>query len=295
MNQKDANRMIIQFYTNPTPSDQERFFFEEAMEYMIETTKDPHYIVGLGSYYRGIGRVDLAMKFFNMAISLGDTCVYECLAVVYMDESSGMKDYTKAFDCFRKAYEGGSLTAYLEMAEMYRNGWGVPKNQKKYQHIIEEVYAQIRDSRFMGDPISEVCIHLAEIRRDQGRLEEAVDLFLRARDFLSRRLAEYSLEADFLEMERLVMSVYELVEFDETSLDFYDLFYLLRRPAKVRFWFRQKKYMVEMVQDEEGTAVRFGQKWYRSVSDFIRRGTLAGEPVVKVANRVYGIHFQACA
>lgn len=296
MNQKEANRIILRFYSNPNPSSAERFEFEEAMEYMIRTSPDPNYIVGLGSYYRGMGRTDLAMKYFNQAIEMGDTGVYECLAAVYLDEHSGMKDDVRAFECFKKSWESsGSLQAYMEMAEMYRNGWGVEQNQERYQQMIEEMYVKIGHSQYMGDPVSEVCIHLGEIRRDQGRAEEAVDLFLHARRFLARRIKEYALEEDFHEMERLVKMIYEIVEFDETNIDLYDLFYILRPSCSVKFWHRLKQYTLAYVADDEGDAIRFNRQWYRSLTDFMRRGKIDGEPVSKIVERLYGMDFRTCA
>ncbi len=296
MNQKEANRIILRFYSNPNPSSTERFKFEEAMEYMIRTSSDSNYIVGLGSYYRGLGRTDLAMKYFEQAIAAGDIGVYECLAAVYLDEHSGMKDYARAFECFKTSWErSGSLQAYLEMAEMYRNGWGVQKNEEVYRNIIEEVYREIGHSQFMGNPVSEVCIHLGEIRREQGRAEEALDLFIHARNFLVRRIKEYALEADFHEMERLVNSIYEIVEFDETNMDIFDLYFILQPATQVKFWYRQKQYMLAYVKDEEGEAIRFNRQWYRSLTDFMCRGKIDGEPIIKVAAHLYGLNFKNCA
>lgn len=295
MNPKDANAIILKFYSNPNPSAQERFFFEEAMEYMIATTKDPNYIVGLGSYYRGIGRVDLAMRYFNQAIEMGDTCVYECLAAVYLDETSGMKDYAKAFEYFAKAWENGSVSAYLQMAEMYRNGWGVAKDEAKYRSIIEDVYKRVGNSSYIGDPVSEVCIHMGEIRRDQGRVEEAIELFFRAREFLARRISIYSLDEDYREMERLILSIYDIVEFDEGNIDLYDLFYVFQKPSQVHFWYRRRRYTLSFVQDADGETIFFEDRCFRSLIDFMQRGTIAGEPVVKLAGRLYGMDYQTCA
>lgn len=72
-----------------------------------------------------------------------------------------------------------------------------------------------------------------------------------------------------------------------SALDLYDLFVLLQEPGKVQFVYRGESYEVEAVREEDGSiAVRFLDKWYRSVNEFLYEAILDDE---KLPILYYGI------
>lgn len=131
----EARRIQREFYENPNPTEDDAFLFTEAMDYIIQSTKDPHAMLSLGGYY-----------------------------------------YEKAFRYFKLAKDAGNMVGAYKLADMYKNGYYVEKDNDKYCEIIEELYPQIKNTTCLGDPLPEIATRLAHIRTEQGRIGEAVQL-----------------------------------------------------------------------------------------------------------------------
>ena len=52
-------------------------------------------------------------------------------------------------------------------------------------------------------------------------------------------------------MKWLIDDLYELIEFDRDTFDFYDLYYLLKTPHKIRFFCRDKEMQLESSMENE--------------------------------------------
>jgi len=63
---QEAMQIEIDFYGIQSPSEEDVFRFTESMDYLIHETKQPRYIMGLGSYYYEQKRFDLALKYYFM-------------------------------------------------------------------------------------------------------------------------------------------------------------------------------------------------------------------------------------
>jgi hypothetical protein len=50
---------------------------------------------------------------------------------------------------------------------------------------------------------------------------------------------------DLNNMARLIHDLYELIEFDTSSVKLYDLYYLLQKPCRVTFRLADRRYEVE--------------------------------------------------
>lgn len=85
----------------------------------------------------------------------------------------------------------------------------------------------------LNEPVPEICTRLAGIRKEQGDEDGAVNLYLKARDFLTQRLKYDSYFGNRNIMKWLIDDLYELLDFDEDYFDFYDLYYLLKTPHKI--------------------------------------------------------------
>ena len=223
--------------------------------------------------------LDLALKYYEMADSYGDEWAPEGLGYIWYYGRTGEKDYEKAFKYYSKAAENGMIKSKIKVADMYRNGYYVEKDYDKYVRLVEEVYREVKNSTFPGDPVSEVFTRLARIRKEQGYEDEAVRLYLEARSFQAQRLCYNPFFGDLNIMKWLIEDLYELIEVDYADIDLYDLFYLLKKPVRISFRMidSDEEYVVEGVEEEGGVSVRFGDQWYRSVDDFFRQATVDGE------------------
>lgn len=72
-----------------------------------------------------------------------------------------------------------------------------------------------------------------------------------------------------------------------TIADLYDLFVLMREPAKVAFMYDGAMFVVEAVRGEGGVRIRFGDNWYRDITEFFAKATIAGERIPVLYRRLY--------
>jgi hypothetical protein len=102
----------------------------------------------------------------------------------------------------------------IKVADMYKNGYYVDKDLKKYEQIIEDLYPKVKDMNNVFDPVPEVFTRLARIRKEQGRVDDVVDLYLYAKDFLAQRIRYNPFFGDLNMMKWLIDDLYEIIEFD---------------------------------------------------------------------------------
>lgn len=212
---------------------------------------------------------------------------YVCLGYIWYYGRSGEKDYKKAFENYSKAAERGNITAKYKIADMYKNGYYVDKDHDRYCEIIESLYPEVKEARFLNEPLPEIFMRLSRIRREQGRTDEAVRLLFEARPFLTRRIMHDPFFGDLTNMEWLIKDLYELIDCDMNDLRFYDLYYVLRTPRAVTFRYRGKVYTAESAELDGGIAVRFGGKWYRSIKSFFAGAEADGVRLTAVPYKLY--------
>lgn len=63
-------------------------------------------------------------------------------------------------------------------------------------------------------------------------------------------------------MKWLIDDLYELMEFDEESFDFYDLYDLLKTPHKITFDYEDEAYSIESGMEGDECVVNFNGKWF---------------------------------
>ena len=166
---------------------------------------------------------------------------------------------------------------------MYRNGYYVEKNYEKYKEIIEDIYA----TRLKFEPhyIPEICTRLARIRSNEGKTDEAIRLYRKAREELTARICHDAFFGNINIMKWLIDDLYKLTDIDMKNLDLFDLFELLKKPVKIRFQCDadEREHFVEAVEEDGIVVVNFDGNWYRSVDDLFRKGEIVGERLVKLA------------
>ncbi|MBR2751803.1 MAG: sel1 repeat family protein [Clostridiales bacterium] len=288
MDKKQARNIVERFYRKSNPTEDDNFVFTEALGFLIETEKDPRAMMELGGYYYELRNFDLALKYYNMAAESDYEEAWECLGYVWYYGRTGTKDYKKAFEYFSKCMDKGNVVATYKVADMFKNGYYVEKDEEKYEKLIESLYPRVKNARNLGQSLPEVFTRLAKIRVKQGKKTEAVDLYLRAKDFLAQRISYNAFFGNLNIMNWLICDLYDLIEFDEDDFDFFDLYYLLKKPCVVQFYYARNKYTVEAQMEDENCVIRFGDKWYRDVSDFIAKATIRNLPLTKINRELYG-------
>ncbi len=276
---REAKDIYRKYSSKSVLTDDEEFLLTEAMKYLVEETKDTRWMVELGGYHYEQKNFDLALKYYELADEYGDKWAAEGLGYIWYYGRTGVKDYDKAFKYYTKAMENGQLRSMIKVADMYKNGYGVEKDYSKYCEMIEQAYKKVRYARFLNEPLPEVFTRLARIRTEQGRTEEAIDLYLRARDFLAEKISHNPFFGDLNSMKWLTEDLYKLTDVDYADLDLYDLYYLLTKPCMIAFTYDGQEYIVESVEEGGAVAVKFGDKWFRDVSEFFQKAVIDGERI----------------
>ena len=288
MTTTQARKIEADFYNRSNPSEEDIFAFTEAMEFLIDKEHKPQDMMNLGGYYYEIKRFDLALKYYEMAAAYDYDPADECLGYIWYYGRTGEKDYEKAFRYFSKAADRGNTVAAYKVADMYKNGYFVDKDQAKYEQMIEALYLKVKSMRHVFDPVPEVFTRLAKIRTEQGRTEEAVNLYLTAKDFLAQRIRYNAFFGNLNIMKWLIDDLYELIEFDRNYFDLFDLYYLLRSPNTITFYYKDEQYEAEAIEEGGACAVRFDGKWFRDRDDFFGNAVIGDEKLVAVNDDLYG-------
>lgn len=287
MTVREARAIAKSFDENTKTGAEEEFLYIEAMNYLIEEENKPRDMMVLGGYYYEIKEFELALKYYDMAAAMDYDEAYECLGYIWYYGRTGKRDYKKAFENFYKMMEKGHLVATYKVADMYKNGYYVEKSQERYEEIIEDMYPRVSRCKNVFDPIPEVYTRLARIRTSQGRIEDALNLYLVAKRVLAQRISYNAFWGNLNIMKWLIDDMYELTPFDYEDFDFYDLFYLLKSPNKIMFRYKRQIHTLESVLEGEECTVCFDGKWYRSRDDFYKQAQIEGVAVTALYREIY--------
>ncbi len=282
-----ANRIRRDYYSKTNPTEEERFAFFEALDFLIKETKNPEYMMELGGEYYGEENYDLALKYYEMAAEYDNMDAIIGLGYIWYYGRTGEKNYEKAFYYYDKARKLGNLNAAYKVADMYKNGYYVEKDYEKYKSIIEELYPKVRKSTWLGDPVPEVFTRLAKIRSKDGKVDEALKLYDIARDFLAQRIRANPFFGNLSIMKWMIGDIYKLREFDSEFMNLYDMYYLLLKPVKVGFTFKDDEYSVEAVEENGEVVIKFGNKWYRTVDDFFAKAQIDGNLLTTIYEELH--------
>ena len=285
---KEAQKIAREFDENRNPSEDDIFVFTEAMNFLIDKKHDPADMMYLGGYYYEIKRFDLALKYYEMAATYDYDPAYECLGYIWYYGRTGERDYKKAFEYFSKMMDKGNLVATYKVADMYKNGYYVDKDLEKYKSMIESLYPKVKKCNNVFDPVPEVYTRLARIRVEEGKEEDAVNLYLYAKDFLAQRISYNAFFGNLNIMKWLIDNLYDLIEFDNDFFDFFDLYYLLKSPHKIEFCYEDQVMHLESEIEGEECNVCFNGKWFRNRDDFFKDAEVNGIKLTAVYMDLFG-------
>lgn len=283
----DAKRVARRYHSIVNPSQEEKFCYTEALDFLISKTGDSDIMVELGAFYYEQRDFTLALKYYEMAAEKQNLYAISNLGYIWYYGRTGEKNYEKAFFYFDTARKMGDLVAAYKVADMYKNGYFVEKDIVKYKQIIEDLYPKVKDAQYLGDPLPEVFTRLAKIRTEEGDIDTALSLYDQARDFLSQRIQDHPFFGDLNIMKWLIQDVYQLRKFDEEAFGLYDLFYLLQQPLKVLFSFDGDEHEIESAEEEAAIAVRLDDQWYRTIDDFFLKAELDGVQLTFLEDDLY--------
>lgn len=293
MTNADALKVLQDYYEIKNPTSEDEFMLTEALGYLIEKTKNPKYMCELGWFYCSRKHFDLELKYMEMAAEYGYPPAMEELGYIWYYGQHGEKDYNKAFYYFSKGAEGdgtnGSLWCKYKLADMYRFGCSVEKDEEKYREMIEEAYEEVKNPAFLNDPFPEICLRLAGIRNDQGRKNEAVELLKEAKRFMAERLSVEAFWGHIEVMGRIVRFLYQLIPFDYKKADFYDLFYLTETPGNYIMKRNGKKIKIEVIKENDEKAIGCNNRWYRSFEDFCLKADTENEKFTSIYDELYDV------
>ena len=283
----EARKIVSNFDENSSPDEDQVFMFTEAMNFLINEEHNPRDMLYLGGYYYDLKHFDLALKYYEMAASYDYDEAYNCLGYIWYYGRTGQKDYEKAFHYFSKLMNKGDLIATYKIADMYKNGYYVTKDEFKYEEIIEDLYPKVCKLNDAFDPIPEVYTRLARIRKKQGNIDEAINLYMDARYVLSIRLKYNPFFGNINIMKWLIEDLYTMIEFDEEVFELYDLFYLMKAPHEVSFTYEDRRYTITSEIEGEESHICFDNIWYRTIDDFISKATIDNTKLTAIQDEFY--------
>ncbi len=286
----DAKQILMDYHNLSNPTENDEIGYVEALEYMIDRTKESRYMTELGWFYCTKKRFDMEIRYFEMAVEYGDGRAAEELGYMWYYGQHGEQDYEKAFKYFtigsEKCDRADALWCRYKLADMYRFGCYVEKDEDKYREMINEVYEDIEIPTYIDLPYPEIAYRKAGILLEDGLVNEAVQLLRKSKRFMSERLSEYIFWGHVEMMGRIVNKIYELVPFSKDHFDFYDLFYLTKHPAKISFKYAGRPLELEASDDDE-PAIGFQGKWYRNFAEFCEKADLGKDKIVKNYDAFY--------
>ncbi|MBP5261756.1 MAG: sel1 repeat family protein [Clostridiales bacterium] len=293
MTSTEANMIITDFYTSDMHSDADKFMFVEAMHLLIEEYQDPIDIYNLAWHYAEERRFDLYRKYLEQAAGMDYGQAYEGLGYVWYYGQTGKVDYKKAYDYFSKGAGCGDdmvkINCTLKLADMYRYGYYVDKDENRFRELMYEIYdmtqhpEQIHSvlpaSELLPDPY--INIRIAEICMKDGGNDRAYRLLMEAKMILSDSIVSNPFWwGNIEEMENVVRLIHELDPEPAGLLDIYDIFWIGKRPSRIRFLYGDRQFVIECEEVDGSIAVRFDNKWYRDVRSFLEKAEIDGRKVI---------------
>lgn len=300
MNETKARKIITDYYRIQNPSEEENFQYIEALEYLIKVKNNSYAMLDLGAYYYRNKDYELAKKYYELASMHGVLQADINLGYVWYYGRTGVVDYKKAFEYFSKGLEYGDYVSTYKVADMYKNGYYVDKDLDKYREIIDLLFERAENDDIGGHSGVEVYLRYADAHKNDDDLKQVGIAINKAYSNLYHKLCFDNFFGDYSNMKWCVELAHEIMEDVYPmvdGIDLYDLYVLFKKPFKglretgpseysvvdthkVSFSFEDKTYFIEAYEEDDGNiSVKFEDKWYRSVHEFMLNAKLADKPI----------------
>ncbi len=232
------------------------------------------------------GEFEKALKLCEEAEEAG----FSSLARVHGDllyyGRTGRAEPAKAAVFYREAAERHDLKALVRLSDMYRSGSGVRRDPPESFRLLEEAWTLSENCE--DDTVrTDICTRLARMRKADGKTEEAVRLYLEARELLKKRIRSAGTFRDLTAMEWLVDDLRTM--YTPPGKDLFDLYYELQQPARVSFLYGGKEYEAESFAEDGDMKVMFNDRVYDSPGDFVNRAEAGGTRLCRAADEISDI------
>lgn len=288
MTREEAEESIRE-YREANIEDEELFSsYMEALTYLAEEEKDGEALAELGGNYYEMKDFNKALYYYEEA----EKCGYDTstnLGYIWYYGRTGEVNYEKAYYYFKKASDIGDNIATYKLADMYKNGYYVEKDYKKYKEMISSLIKKLYDKNFFYDPFAEVALRYGDILYEEGKEEDALSLYKAAKFCLSDKLKEDTFFGNLINMKRAVDSIWKIKKPEPVDWDLFDLFQITKTARKLWFTLFEKRYYV--VSQDDGTIFFKGTK-YNSLFDMFSKYTVYGKKLVSLGEHVYNIRIQ---
>ena len=288
MNERETYLIRNRFRMNEKPSEEDIFLYTEAMDYLVYELKNPQAMLELGGYYYEKKYFDLALKYYEMAAEYKLPYAYEGLGYIWYYGRTDRRDFEKAFHYYSLAKEAGITEAAVKVADMYKNGYFVEQDYRKYKEIIEALYPKVRKAQTLGEPVPEVFTRLAMILKEEGKISQAVRLLLEAKDFQAQRLGNNAFFGDINIMKWLIDDLYEMIEFDTEDFDIFDCMWLLRGPAVIHFCYEGMSYVIRSTEENGDLSIHWQNEVYPDRDTFYAKAMLGKQRLMSLYDELYG-------
>ncbi len=282
MDQAEA-REIIDVLSNKESkaflSDDEKFQRKEALRYLSEIEGDSQAMAFLGGIYYEEENYPLAEKYYLSSYESGNKEVASGLGYIYFYGRVDKPDYQKAMFYFTEASKLGDLESEMKIADMYRKGLGVEASKEEYEKRIRSLWEKVKNDQDLFSPLPELSHRLASLDIEEGKVEEAKILLKRGRFYIVYRIKYNAFWGNFIVARRIEELMHELQMIDYEHPLLFDLFPLLKEPSSFVLNYGGKTYQIASFYDEGKIRVRFNEKDFASIEDFLRKASIGEMPL----------------
>lgn len=290
---------------------EDRILFVESLKFLIDNCSSDaekvKFLMHLGGYYYELKEFNLAEKYYLLASSLSkvDPLPSNNLGYIYYYGRTGEPNYEKAFKYFKKANELSSIvddeTSWIyfqssyKLADMYKNGYYVKKDLKKYEQIIIDLYKDYNkyDKPILNEFKPELFSRIGSIYLNKGDKKQALDFLLKARQALESRMTCNSFFGYFTIMKIIINQIYQIVNLDLDNLNLFDLYELSKKECSLKIEYNKKEYIFKAILEEGTIVINFNNDWFHSIDKFFYNAKIDNKKIstlnddIKIREIVY--------
>lgn len=288
----EARGIITDYYMAESHTEDDKFLFVEAYHFLIDAFHRPYDMHNLAFHYAEERHFDLYQKYLELSAEYGYCPAYESLGYLWYYGQNGTVDYEKAYFYFRKGAECADdymrISCEYKIADMYRYGYFVEKDEARYRDMIKRLYYEISHPEELDSlidmefyPMPGVIFRMAEIKAAEGKNREALKLLGEAKVQIAEDIkGNPSWWGNLEEMESVVMLIHKIPGGSRAcGTDLYDLFCLSRDGLGLSFVYNGIRFTAECVREGRSTVIKFNNKWYRDINSFFEKAKIGGRPL----------------
>lgn len=287
-------------YGEEVLSEEERdFLHTEALEYLVKSYLPDldEYLAGgnvdtanlmassynLACDYRDKGYYEYALKYYEIGVALREPLSYEQAGLLYYYGLGTETNYEKAFNYLNEADKKGWDNGSYILADMYRYGQYVERDEIRYKEIIQSLANHYGRNENWMNCAAEVAYRLAGIWLEEGKKEAAYALLCRAESLIKKRLVKSGRAVTFQPDIDLLLDIQDRMFGDKPDafelLSLSDIFFIEKYglTGRLNFDYDDQNYTILLCNESDGTtSVFFEGEWFRSCSDFFDRAEIDG-------------------